>query len=217
MSDPRPPKRFGLARFLRVSLALVLPLVFRTRVVGRERVPAGGVILAGNHVSYADPVLLWCASPRPAHFMAKVELWEKPVLAWGLDHFWAFPIRRDAVDRQALKKASELLKAGEIVGIFPEGTRSTSDGLGEAHGGAAFLAIHNGVPVVPVGIAGTERIMPDGARFPRLPKVVISFGEPIDPAAFGVHGHKERVGEMTKAIMSGISAEMDFARKGGKR
>jgi 1-acyl-sn-glycerol-3-phosphate acyltransferase len=213
---PHPPERFWLARVVRVA-GRVLPLLFRTQVIGRANVPAtGGVILAGNHVSYADPLLLWVVSPRPAHFMAKVELWDHTVLAWGLDTFWGFPVRRDVVDREALRQAGTLLKTGEVVGIFPEGTRTSGDGLGEAHNGAAFLAIHNHVPIVPVGISGTGDILPDGARFPRLPKVVISFGEPISPDAFGEHGHKERVGEMTKAVMAGIAREVEAARKGGR-
>jgi 1-acyl-sn-glycerol-3-phosphate acyltransferase len=215
VSEARPPKTFGLARAIRVTVAKVLPLLFRTRVLGRERVPAGGVILAGNHVSYADPVLLWCESPRPVHFMAKSDLWDHGFIGWGLDRLWAFPVRRDAVDRAALTKASGLLKADEIVGIFPEGSRHAAEG--ESHGGAAFLSIHNRVPVVPVGIAGTERIWPKGKRLPRLPRVVFSFGEPIDPAAFGEHGHKERVGEMTDSIMAGIAREVEVARKGGTR
>lgn len=213
MREPRPPRSFWFAHVVRATVGVAVPALFRTRLLHRERVPrSGGVILAGNHVSYADPILLWCRSPRPTHFMAKRELWGTWILGWGLDHFWGFAVRRDIVDRDALRTAGSFLKAGEVVGIFPEGTRTFGDGLGEAHGGAAFLAIHNGVPVVPVGIAGTDRILPPGARVPRLPKVVISFGEPIDPAAFGEHGHKERVDEMTAAIMEGIGREIEVAR-----
>ncbi len=89
--EPRPPRSFWFAHVVRATVGVAVPALFRTRLLHRERVPrSGGVILAGNHVSYADPILLWCRSPRPTHFMAKRELWGTWILGWGLDHFWAF-------------------------------------------------------------------------------------------------------------------------------
>ena len=211
MRQPHPPRSFWFAHVVRATVGNLLPLVFRMRVVGRENIPGGGVILAGNHVSYADPCLLWCVSPRPTHFMAKIELWDVDFLGWCLDHFWAFPVRRDAVDRDALRTAGSLLRAGEPIGVFPEGTRH-SGGMGEGQGGAAFLAIHNDAPVVPVGIAGTESIMPAGTRFPRLARVVVSFGKPIEPASYLQPSRKERVDAMTTDIMGAIARELEVAR-----
>ena len=211
MRVPRPPKHFWFAHVVRATVGRVLLALFRVRLMGFQNIPGGGVILAGNHVSYADPCLLWCATPRPTHFMAKIELWDSGILGWGLDHFWAFPVRRDTVDRDALRTAGACLQAGEPVGVFPEGSRQ-SGGLGEGQGGAAFLAIHNGVPVVPVGISGTELILPKGRRFLRLPKVVISVGQPIDPAAYSQRTRKERVEAMTHDIMAGIAEQLEVAR-----
>ena len=209
---PHPPRTFWIAHLVRGTLGAFLSAIFRTRVVGRENLPStGGVILAGNHISYADPILLWCRSPRPVHFMAKTELWSNDVFGWGLDHFWAFPINRGASDRAALAKAGEYLKAGDPVGIFPEGTRNF-EGNAEAQGGAAFLALRNDVPIVPVGIAGTDRIKPPGTRGIHFPKVVISFGKAIDPAAFE-GGRKERVEAMTTEIMRRIGEEVAGARE----
>jgi len=209
---PHPPRSFWLAHLVRGTLGAALSALFRTQVVGRENLPAtGGVILAGNHISYGDPVLLWCRSPRPVHFMAKSELWHNDVLGFGLDHFWAFPVNRGASDRSALAKASEYLKAGDPVGIFPEGTRNF-EGNVEAQGGAAFLAMRNEVPIVPVGITGTDRIKPPGTRGIHFPKVVISFGKAIDPAAFE-GGRKERVEAMTAEIMRRIGEEVSHARE----
>jgi 1-acyl-sn-glycerol-3-phosphate acyltransferase len=209
---PHPPRSFWFARVVRGTFGVLLGALFRTQVVGRDNLPAtGGVILAGNHISYGDPILLWCRSPRPVHFMAKTELWRSTILGTGLDYFWAFPINRGEADRTALAKASEYLKAGDAVGIFPEGHRNF-DGQSEAQGGAAFLAMRNGVPIVPVGIAGTEGIKPPGKRLIRFPKVVISFGQPIDPAAFE-GGRKERVEAITVEIMRRIGAEVVHARE----
>lgn len=209
---PRPPRTFWFAHIVRATVGFVIPALFRTTVIGRENVPAnGGVILAGNHISYADPVLLWCRSPRPVHFMAKSELWDSSVLGWSLDHFWAFPVTRGEADRAALAKAGEYLSAGDPVGIFPEGTRNR-DGVAEAQGGAAFIALRSGVPIVPVGIAGTDRIKPAGMRGIGFPKVVISFGIPLDPSAFE-GGRKERVDAITSNLMHRIGDELAHARE----
>jgi len=212
VSASRRPSRFLIARVLRKSVAYIVAGVYRTKVVGAENFPQGGSILAGNHVSYGDPVLLWCRSPRPVHFMAKAELWGNPLFGWALDQVLAFPVRRGTADREALQFASGLLKEGEFVGVFPEGTRST-EGESEGHGGAAFLAIRNNVPVTPIGIAGTDRILPPGARFPRFPKVVISVGTPIDPASFGDKSRKERVEAMTAEIMRRMREQVVHARE----
>ena len=108
---PNPPRRFWLAHTVRATLGALLAATFRTQVVGRENLPAtGGVILAGNHISYGDPILLWCRSPRHVHFMARADLWEHFILGWGLDHFWGFPVKRGAADREALTRASALLQ-----------------------------------------------------------------------------------------------------------
>lgn len=213
MRTPNPPKVMWFGHFTRATAGALVAASFRTRLIGREHFPdTGGVILAGNHISYADPVLLWCRSPRPAHFMAKSELWEIGWLSWLLDRFWAFPVRRGQADREAIMMASRVLKAGEPLGIFPEGTRNT-DGTAEAQDGAAFLAIRAGVPVIPVGIAGTDRIKPPGSRFLHFPRVVIKLGEPIDPASFTQTGKKERVEAMTAEIMRRIGEELEAARR----
>ena len=211
MRKPRPPRSFWFAYLVRATVGRVLPAIFRLRLMGAENLPDGGVVLAGIHVSYADPCLLWCVSPRPTHFMAKIELWDVGILGWGLDHFWAFPVDRDAVDRDALRLAGSFLRACEPVGVFPEGRRR-SGGLGEGQGGAAFLAFHNHVPVVPVGIAGTDLILPKGRRVPRLPRIVISIGRPIDPATYAQKSQRERVDAMTQDIMSAIADELEVAR-----
>lgn len=207
--------RFVLARTLRATAGRLALGCFRTRVFGRENVPAGGALLAGNHVSYMDPILLWCGGPRPVHFMAKRELWDSSFLAWLLPRMWAFPVTRGEPDRAALAAATDLLVSGELVGVFPEGTRAgdATAGLRFAHGGAAFLALRANVPLIPTAFVGTERIWPRGARLPRLARATISFGTAIDPAAvLPDGGRKERVTALTKVLMDRIAQELEQAR-----
>lgn len=208
MSGPGAP-RWRLARLLRVTLAKVILALYRTQISGAENVPAtGGYILAGNHVSYLDPVLLWCAAPVPTHFIAKQELFETPVVGWVLRRVWAFPIRRGTADREAIGRATDLLGAGEPVGIFPEGTRQAAGAVTEdaaAHGGVAFIAMRADVPVVPVGISGTDKALPRGAFFPRFPEVRVRYGEPVCPEDFTEGGRKDRTAAMTSEIMRRIA------------
>lgn len=205
-----------LTRALRLTLAHVVLGAYRTRFAGVENVPPGGAILAGNHVSYLDPVLLWCGAPRPVHFMAKVELWDSRFIGFALKRLLAFPVRRGTPDRVALSTAASLLDSGELVGIFPEGTRHRAhgaDGLGEANEGVAFMALRSGVPVVPVGIHGTAEALPPGAHVPRFPRVTIRYGAPVRPEEFTDGGRKERVELMTREIMERIARARDRARE----
>lgn len=213
MRIPNPPKRFWLAHVVRATIGNLLKALFRVTLLDADRIPHGGVVIAGNHLSYADPVLLWCKSPRPVHFMARSNLWDTTFLGWALDQFWAFPVKRGAADREALSQAGAYLKAGEPVGIFPEGTRRFKRAEDDdARGGAAFIALRNEVPLLPVGIAGTDRIKPPGAKMFRFPKVVIAVGEPIDPAAFE-GGRKERVEAITAELMRRIDEQVRRAEE----
>lgn len=204
--------RWILARLLRATVAKLLIAVYRIRVLGAVNVPLeGGYILAGNHVSYLDPALLWSVAPRETHFVAKKELFDNAFLAWVIPRVWAFPINRDSADREAIQRATDLLVFGEPVGMFPEGTRlrpgttARADELGAAHSGVAFIAMRAGVPVVPVGISGTDKALPAGAKVPRFPRVTICFGEPVSAEDFPEGGRKEKTAAMTAEIMSRIA------------
>jgi 1-acyl-sn-glycerol-3-phosphate acyltransferase len=203
-----------IMRFVRATIAQVLAGLFRTRLVGLENVPAGGVVMAGNHQSYLDPVLLWIKNPRIVHFIAKAELWQNPFYGWVLNNAGALPIDRSTVDRTAITTATKLVSAGEPVGIFPVGTRVRGK-LGEANEVAAFIAARADVPIVPVGIIGTDRVMPDGTFIPRFPRVTISFGPPIVPSEYTEGGRKERIAQMTRDVMAAISAEIERVEEAG--
>ncbi|GAB4274665.1 MAG: lysophospholipid acyltransferase family protein [Coriobacteriia bacterium] len=191
-----------------------LRLAFRLRFVGRGRLPSRGpVVVSGNHLSYLDPILLALATWRPIHYMAKVELFEgNRAFAWLLRHVHAFPVRRGTADREALTRAQEILDAGGIVGIFPEGTRSSDGSLGEVYGGAALVAIRSGATLVPVGIAGTEEVLPRGSRRLRFAPVVMAFGEPVTPDRALAGSRKERVASLTGMLMEELEIAVEEAR-----
>lgn len=158
-------------------LAVLLRGYFRVRLEGLEEVPRKGpLVLAVNHVSALDPIIVAALFPRPVHFMAKEELFRNPLLGQVMRWVYAFPVRRGEADRQAVSRALELLRAGRVVGIFPEGTRSLDGQLGRLQGGAAWLALKGGAPVLPALILGTQLAMPKGVRWPRRVQVRVRFG-----------------------------------------
>ncbi len=165
--------------FLRAAFAVLGG--FRAR--GAEHVPrSGGVLLCPNHVSDADPPALAVALPRGAWFMAKGELFDVPVLG-ALMRLWrGFPVQRNSPDRAALRRAEELLKAGEAVVIFPEGGGNPEGRLQPLNPGALLIALRTGVPVVPVALVSTNRVWPYGDPLPRRAGVPVSvtFGPALD-------------------------------------
>jgi 1-acyl-sn-glycerol-3-phosphate acyltransferase len=206
---------------LKYGIAWILPVLFRMRVIGQENLPKGGAILSANHISMFDSIMLFCYRlPKQPHFVAKSELYRLNIgnwawLGWILDMVGALPVERGTADRTMINQCTDLLKADEWVSIFPEGTRKrdgeVSAEMGEALGGAAFLAQRTDVSIVPIGIAGTEHIMPPGKKLPRFPRVTYVIGEPLYPADFSGK-RKERVTDMTNALMVEIKNMRDRAR-----
>jgi len=152
-------------------------LLFRARVSGTEHLPKDGpVILAANHLSNWDPPFLACFLPRPVNYMAKVELFENPVFAAAIRSCHAFPVKRGAADRGAIKIAMQVLKSGGVLGVFPEGTRSRTGEVQKAEAGVALFASMSNAPVVPAAIIGTNEIFSERKTFPRL---TVVYGEPM--------------------------------------
>ncbi|MCL5291527.1 MAG: 1-acyl-sn-glycerol-3-phosphate acyltransferase [Actinobacteria bacterium] len=167
-------------------LTPVFKLLYRLEVSGlehaREDAPA---IYAANHKSYLDPIIVGLSLyPRRLNFMAKAELWKIPVLGQVIGGLNAFPVNRQGFDRKAVVKALEILRGGKSMLMFPEGTRIRRPGLGDGLRGVAAIALKANVRVIPVGIVGAGRVMPDGARIPRFPKIKIRFGRPIESADY---------------------------------
>ena len=163
--------RVGLYLALRRAAYVVARLLYRIEIVGS--VPSGPVIVAANHESLLDPPLLSLVAPRPLHFLAKVELWRYRPGAWLMDALGGIPIRRDRRDLLSVGRAEELLRAGEGVAIFPQGTVQG----GAWTRGAARLALATGAPLVPVTIIGTRQALSRGRI--RLSKIRLVVGEPI--------------------------------------
>ena len=126
---------------------------FKCKIVGVENIPSTkGVIIAANHISLWDPPLIGTFLPRKINFMAKEELFDIPIIGYIIKRLNAFPVKRGTADRVAIKKAISLLKSGECLGLFPEGTRSKDGKLGEAEAGMALIAIKADVTVVPTAV-----------------------------------------------------------------
>lgn len=199
-----------LYRIARVFCWVFFKVFFRITWQGRTNIPRQGpVILASNHASYVDPVVLGLACPRVIRFMAKEELWQ----IWGMKQlvtwFYAFPVHRDGLDRQVIRTAHNLLRKGKVLGIFPEGRRSLDGRLGSAHPGVAFLAVKSGAPIVPVGIIGTGKIRPEEKGWPHFPKIKAIIGQPLYPTKDG--SKKEILINLTNQVMKQIA---DLIEKG---
>ena len=145
---------------VRVSFQLFFHVYFRMSRIGREYVPRKGpAIIASNHRSFFDPFLIACMARRPMYYVAKRELFEiHPALSWLLRTLGAFPVDRGRGDRDTIATAKELLARGELVLIFPEGTRTRPGPLATPKRGVGRLALETGAPVIPVAIIGTEAI-----------------------------------------------------------
>lgn len=164
---------------VRVPLQTFFHVYLRMQRLGRDHIPASGpAIVAANHRSFFDPFIIGTMARRPMYYVAKRELFEmNPILAWLLNALGAFPVDRGAGDTSMIDTARELLARGEIVLIFPEGTRTRPGGLGHARRGVGRLALETGVPVIPIAIIGTEAIR-RGWRL-RPHKVRVRAGKPL--------------------------------------
>jgi 1-acyl-sn-glycerol-3-phosphate acyltransferase len=171
-------------------VAPVARAVWRPTVTGLENVPAsGGVILASNHLSFADSVVIPVVVPRKVVFLAKSDYFTGSGLKGAAMRAWFEGLGMLPVDRDdskaalaSLDTALEVLGRGEAFGIYPEGTRSRDGRLYRGRTGVAHLALTAGVPVVPVGVRGTEKLQPVGSRLPRVVPVSVTFGKPIEVA-----------------------------------
>ncbi len=190
-----------------VLLGPALRLLFRPKVTGLENIPReGGAIVAANHVSFLDPLLLPLVVPRRrVMFLTKVKYIDKPLLRWILAGAGVIPVATDdprAVG-ESVTAAVEVVRSGQLVGIFPEGTRSPDGRLYRGKTGVARVALESGAPVIPVGIIGTDLAFPRGARLPRPRSVRIVFGPSI---RFAAPGNKARSASLTRAATDQVMA-----------
>lgn len=212
--------------FYSLGRNLLYPLshaLYRPTIEGKENVPRhGGVVVASNHLSFIDSFAIPLASPRQVRFLAKAEYWTGPGVGGALRRGFFSAVGMIPVDRgstsaaqESLDQALEVINAGDAFGIYPEGTRSRDGRLYRGRTGVAWLALTAGVPVLPVGLIGTEDIQPVGARFPKLAKVTVRFGTPIGIERFAgmPAGRARRL--LTDEVMDAIAALSGQERASG--
>jgi 1-acyl-sn-glycerol-3-phosphate acyltransferase len=210
-------------RLYRAIRSVATPLyrgLLRVKVEHRERVPHdGGAIVASNHISFFDSVALLQSIPRRAFFIGKAEYMHSWTTRRLFPAMGLIPIEREQARKAlaALEVAASVLTRGDVLTIYPEGTRSRDGLLHKGHTGVAQLALMSGAPIVPVGLVGTDQIQPIGSRVPRpFRRAVVRFGEPLDPAAYGGSSRRRRQ-MMTDDLMEAIrrlsrqSVSDDFA------
>lgn len=177
---------------------------------GQEHIPAsGGVILAPNHRSWADPPAVRLSVRRDCWFMANDFLFRIPFVGWFIRTFGAFPVKRGAMDRDAIRHAENYLKEGDLVCMFPEGGTTITGTLYPFEGGVALIAIRNNVPIVPVAIVGSDNILPADKFIPRYARggVTVKFGPPIYPAEIAPElPRRERIDHVTQLLYERVAA-----------
>jgi len=178
---PDPLRRSLLWCVLQALLRIAATLMFDMKVWGRRNVPAtGGVLLATNHQSFIDPVLVGVMLYRPVSYLARSTLFANKYFGWLIRSLHAFPVRRGEGDVGAIKETIRRLKEGHALNIFPEGSRSEDSEIGPIKSGIALVIRRAGVPVVPVAIDGSFDAWPKGSKFPRPHPVRMMYGKPMD-------------------------------------
>jgi 1-acyl-sn-glycerol-3-phosphate acyltransferase len=197
-SNPEGTRFYALLKKVGVP---ILKLYFRVRAEGLHNLPSrGSFILAANHSSYLDPVVLGATCPRAIHFIMLRKYWDKPLLGWICKMAGSFPVDQERPAIAALRQALIVLRRGQVLGIFPEGGISPDGKLQPGKDGAALLALKTRLPLIPAAILGTHRALPRGKLFPRPVSVLVRYGRPVvfpnqmDP--------KEAKGNLAKATES---------------
>ena len=181
-------------------------IFLRTKVIGAENIPEeGAFILAANHMTNWDPPFLGTFISREVCFMGKEELFKNPVMAAVCRGLHVFPVKRGAADKTAIKTAIKILKSGDCLGIFPEGTRSKTGKIGKAESGVSLIAAMTKVPIIPAAIVNTEKIFSSAVKFPRL---AVVYGKPI--YFDGNTKDKEKLSEFAQFVMQEIAKLKSF-------
>lgn len=216
MPDPRPgddveiwtgaPTRgtrisYGIVRGL---FAIVFKLLGRVEVVGADKVPAtGAFVLAPVHRSNVDFALASLVTKRPMRYMGKDNIWKSKLLGRFVTMLGAFPVHRGSADRDALKACTEIVNGGSPLVMFPEGTRQHGPIVQELFDGTAYVAAKTGVPIVPMGIGGSETMLPKGAKLPKRSKLVLVIGDPIPAPG------KTDSGRMPRSAVAALTKDLD--------
>ncbi|MFK7740776.1 MAG: lysophospholipid acyltransferase family protein [Planctomycetota bacterium] len=196
----------GVFWVFRVFVRGALRLLFRWQVDGAPP-KTGGYVLAANHTSFLDPVLLGASVPRRVVYLMTETVWRSPSAGWFYRWNRAIPLSTRGGNRDALRAARKVLKQERVVGIFPEGGISRDGQLMLGSPGAVSLVLNEGLPIVPVGIVGADKVLPPGAGWPRLRRIRVRIGAPITPEELAALGgdRRTRLREATRLIMRRIA------------
>jgi len=195
---------FVCKHLLRGSLAAYVRVRYFN--VPDETVMRRGLLIVSNHQSFLDPVLVGSALPAPASYLARRDLFRIPVLGQVIYALNSYPVTRGAVDSAALRNILRLLRSGETVLMFPEGTRSYDGALGLFKPGAAAIAIRCGVPVLPACVEGAYECWPRTQKLPRPGRVAVAYGKPLHPGA-------QSAEELTRRVRTEIEGLQGFLRR----
>jgi 1-acyl-sn-glycerol-3-phosphate acyltransferase len=206
-----------LYRILWPLAVVVFKLLCRFEVLDQEKIPRQGpVILAPNHRSYIDIPLVALSTRRVVHFMGKAEIWDRRIGGWISTLFGAFPVRRGLRDRAALETALHLLRSGEIVCVFPEGTRLDGPEVGELQAGVAYLAQKSGAPIIPLGIWGAERLLDRRGILHPFRKILMKPGDAITVSGPGRVDRDKAASDLRESLQH-LLDDLDGRARGPKR
>jgi len=200
---------------VRGLIHLVAKLLGRVTVIGAEKIPTeGAYILAPNHRSNVDFALTAIVTPRPMRYMGKDSIWKSKPLGRFVSMLGAFPVHRGSADRDALRACTDIVNGGSPLVMFPEGTRQSGPIVQDLFDGTAYVAAKTNVPIIPMGIGGSEAMMPKGAKLLHPSKLVLIVGDPIPPPERTAAGRTPRsaVGALTERLHGEIQELFDEAQ-----
>jgi 1-acyl-sn-glycerol-3-phosphate acyltransferase len=197
---------------LRRTVAGFSRVYWRVTVDGRDNIPDGPFILAPSHRSNIDGPLMCNTTRRPMLYLIKSEAWKYRWSGAFFDYFGGIPVDRGEPDRAALRRCQDVLETGDPLVLFPEGTRQSGPLIESVFDGVAFLALRAGVPIVPVGIGGSARVQPKGARFLKPAKVHLVIGEPLVVDKPEGRVPRRAVAELTARLVSELQVVFDEAQ-----
>jgi 1-acyl-sn-glycerol-3-phosphate acyltransferase len=201
---------------VRGLILLVAKLFGRVQIHGAEKVPTeGAFVLAPVHRSNVDFALASLVTDRPMRYMGKDSIWKSKPLGRFVSMLGAFPVHRGSADRDALEACIDIITGGSPLVMFPEGTRCSGPVIEELFDGTAFVAAKAGVPIIPVGIGGSEAMMPKGAKFLHPSRLVLVIGDPIPTPERNEKGRVPRsaVGGVTERLHGEMQALFDDAQR----
>jgi 1-acyl-sn-glycerol-3-phosphate acyltransferase len=205
-----PPE--AMWRLARVIIQSWFRPMIRLRIYGIDRVPAAGAaVIASNHIAGDDPIVLGMATPRSIRYMAKIELWRVPVLRRVIPHTGAFPVDRGNADRETIQNARAVLRSGNLLGIFVEGTRQSTDEIGAARTGAAMCAVLEDARIIPVCLIGTDH----HGRNP-FHQAAVAWGTPMDVSGVprGAKGYRA-IAQAIEDELRGLREFLQAAQRAG--